>query len=328
MTVNRGTDFLFFDSVEAFFEETRENRIQHLIEELTAENHDSSAAEKNSWKNSLPDLAKLLCCPEAYLEETKKECAHYILALDYFKTLIAAGHFEKLEQFLEDEDIRKNVSKVFDKETMTALKEMTAAKKMIEEPDTFNDEQIEMSCCDAMEAEVRKLNSRKDMTGRITLNQGTHEAGQGLPRNLKVLLECKLENNHRIDVLLSDPGQNKHVIIELKQWTEENIELCADEAGREGRAVRIKEYNETQMHPALKVREDYREHLKADVGENAEIMCLVYLHNQFYEGSTLFSAPSEVLYDTEKFNGQNIIMYSRMRCEQFRERICSFFQPE
>lgn len=306
---------LCFDSVEEFFECTRENRIDGTCEALETMIHAStgrgpSPAEVASWKNSLPDLAKLLCCPEYYYEETVRECAHCIVALSCFKLLIAGGHFAELKERMEDEDIGKNVCKAFNRKTMSCMQEM------IEDPGTFADEQKIQACMDAIDEQTLKLVRRK----KQTRDGETQELRTGV----RVELEYGLAGG-RVDVLLSDPDQNKYVIIELKQWTEENIERCS------GEEVQIKDYS-SQPHPALKVRTSYREQLQQEAGEEAEIMCLVYLHNQIYEDSLLFDAPSEVLYDEQKFPGrfacrENVIMYSRMRWEKFRERIYFFFQP-
>ena len=306
---------IHFDSIQSFYEATRDNQIQTLVEEL--KKRIDNPSEVGSWKNSLPDLAKLLYDPEMYYSETKEDCDYYIKELSVVVDLIEDENLAELKERLEDEEGNRNICNTIDRETMNCLMEI------IQNPKNCDDEKID-------ECKTAVANQLKALKNRISFGKRNIS-----PINAKVEIEYELENGSRIDVLLSDPDQNRYVIIELKQWTENNIKECEDEDnnGLADRTIKIKEY-EPQSHPALKVREDYRKQLQEELGEDAIIMCLVYLHNQFFENSKLFHVPPELRYDKEftrkvhYFHGQEGILYTRMRCDKFREKIHKLFTME
>ena len=198
-------------------------------------------------------------------------------------------------------------------------------KEMIENPEKRDDKKVISKCEDAINNQKKALEKqrKKNMTSKS-------------PINAKVDIEYRLASKQRLDVLLSDPDQNKYVIIELKQWTEENIEVPDNKNGLKGEYVKIKTYL-SRRNPALTVR-DYREQLKKMVGEDAAILCLVYLHNQFYEKGTLScdqDVAREIRYDKTQrdiphwiFSTDESILYTRMRCDKFRKKIDAFFKCE
>ena len=319
-----------FKSVEDFYNATRpevfEEKGKGAYDRLIETVGDPSPAEKESWRKSLPDLAGLLFDQNAYYKETKTQCGRYVNLLAFarlvfeklsdetsFLDFISSEYCGSLMQVLQvkdelarEEDLKENgVRKVLNKETAGYLKAMKEGLEVL------NDIRINEACIAEMAREEDYLEAQKNR--QFTALDGKIEA--------EVDLEYKLgRSNRRIDVLLSDPQQKKYVIIELKQWTEESIEVSED-----GQSIMIKDYKE-QMHPALKVRDDYRERLKKSVGDDAKILCLVYLHNQYYENGQMFSVPDEVKYEKEAINGQKLIMYTRMHCDSFVKRIYDFFQ--
>ena len=134
----------------------------------------------------------------------------------------------------------------------------------------------------------------------------------------------------RMDVLLKDEARGLYAIIELKQWTEDSMEVVTGEEDGEKRCfVRVTPYDKDSEHPAVKVRDVYKKRLVSEAaagGKEAKVRCLVYLHNQFYDGGQLFRAREQGV-DIYDGRGQgNNILFTRMRCRSMAEAVAGFFK--
>ncbi len=285
-----------FSSCKDFFDRTREEEIDALCTQIYKSLH--PAAEKMptcetdgeyaSWYHSLPDLAQLLYDPERYRQETAEEADQLKEALNQeIRILEELSASEALRDLLSSEAFRKvlsssglrSINKAVDHNAAASLRSLEESFSILSE--------------DRLADVITDLKKQKDELSASISRMKEEEAC--LPfTDLNIEIEYPLSGKDstgvkRIDVLLSKPSSNRYAIIELKQWTEDSIDISIseDEETETECMVRVLPGNRSQLHPALKVRDIYKKMLAQQLDEGAVINCFVYLHNQLYDGSQL-----------------------------------------
>ena len=321
-----------FSSVEEFYNATRPEKIDALCRELYAFEQPEKAkrgifpetdGEWISWKRSLPDFAELLCDQEGYGRRTAEEGRRLERALEAEIALL-----QGLKDSPELAALRKTdsfaglcgggsdaVRKAVNKSSVTAIKTME---------DCFG-----MLSGRSLAALIRSLEKQKAAIAGVC---GTIEAAvrvYGLPP-MEVDLEYLLPDPggdrrkaKRIDVLLSSPEKGAYVIIELKQWTEDsvNVNVFEGEDGDPDCLVSAGNGTRTQPHPAVKVRDVYKPLLQAQAGPDARIRCFVYLHDQMYADGELFKVRWKGIDISDHCPDPENILYTRLYYRQLLFKI-------
>ena len=243
-----------FDSIEPFYHATQ-GSLEALVDELAriveTKDRPVTCGQRDAWRNSLPDLAKLLRDPMGYLRDTVGEQTRLV---------------DELRRFAVPGDLAR------------ALK-YSSVKQLRQ----------------TLEAAAHSLEAQRDSLAEWLAKNG--DAPIRFPEELQIELEQPLQvygSCKRVDALLwrrQEDGKVIYVVMELKQWTEDNIIVDFDRT-----EVRIKsEENRPLDHPVKQALE-YAAMLpgKAVCGHAVEpgsaIHACAYLHNQLYEGSQLYDA--------------------------------------
>src|SRR3989344_5897996 len=112
----------------------------------------------------------------------------------------------------------------------------------------------------------------------------------------KIVIEYELPySSRRIDVILFGKGENKEdnvVLIELKQWSNENVEDCETEGNV---IVNYGRFKKEQAHPSLQV-EGYHYDIKDfmtifEEKPNTELSSCAYCHNYSKQGKNVLYFP-------------------------------------
>ncbi|MBR0139542.1 MAG: hypothetical protein IJM17_04565 [Firmicutes bacterium] len=326
------------DSVKEFYERTRPENIDALCSELSElirpNARSAKSGETESWRNSLPEIAELLYDLPSYLKKTANESGELAAAID--KEILALGALKEdpaLSAFTAScgfktfsgapgrADIKRGLDHELSK-SLGALEESFAA---------LREDRISSAVESLKKQKEALLSWKKKLSApasplaldgvavELEYKLPKPEAAEGSPK--------KNGPAPRIDVLLRDDERKRFAIIELKQWTEDSMEVfVTEEDGEKQCAVRVTPYEKDTEHPALKVRDEYKALLASLAGEGARIRCFVFLHNQFYDGGSLFKAASEGIdiYDGKGF--KNNILFTRMRCRSLAESIAELFR--
>ena len=291
-----------------FYDRTRPDKIEALCEDIREKisnntpkrnkngksgsrqksSSDNIAKKKNkngelgAWKNSLPDFAELLHTPESYRERFLKEAELLLGKID-----VEISFFEYVLKKLKTVDI----GEVLDSSSADKYKSIVPPVENI------------LPC---LKEQKKKLEERLNDIKK-------HKAEKPL-QGVQIDIEYPVPDKknpdiiHRIDVLLSKPGTNKYVIVELKQWTEEKIHSVED-----GLRYQIAQYTKELDHPVIKVKNEYRNELGEKLNGDADILCIVYLHNQmFIDGILYEEAKKQNINIYEDYSGDhNAILYTK-----------------
>lgn len=329
-----------FSNCKEFYDSTREDNITDLCNELGLELNKGTAAkdgEWNSWYFSLPDFAELLYDPASYRQKTLNEAYSLDKDLEDEITL--------LEKLSGSDELRALIdSQVFSQIMSSAGTE--AIKKALDHNTAMVLGALEKSLSvlkgspeDSLGSIIKGLKNQKD----VLLIARTKLEGEPLPppiEDVEVDLEYPVFSEDsgkpkRIDVLLSRPDRGKYAIIELKQWTEDNIDIITaeDDEGNVEYLVSIVPGKRSQPHPAIKVRDVYKKaldsKLRKECGQEAEIEGFVYLHNQMYGDGQLFKFFREMdigIYD--KDIGSKNILYTKLWHGRLLKRLADLFGTE
>ena len=289
-----------FSSVREFYEATRPENIDALCR-ILHEATDPKDAEKGiypesggewiSWKRSLPDFAELLCEQSAYGERTAEEGRRLERALgseiELLRSLMDSAELKALRSGAAFAGIAEgkgleSVRKAVNKASVSSLSSLESS--------------FEMLGGRGLPALISSLEEQRDAIARMSEALENENRIDVIPP-AEVDLEYELPSpdgdlrkTKRIDVLLSRPDKNRFAIIELKQWTEDriNVNVFEGDDGQPDCLVSAGSGIRTQPHPAVKVRDVYKPLLQAQRGADALIRCFVYLHDQMYGDSELF----------------------------------------
>ncbi|MBQ2455371.1 MAG: hypothetical protein II499_04695 [Firmicutes bacterium] len=341
------SDHKHFDTIEEFYLATRPDNIEELCSDLYCVVHPrlqrpekAEGPESDSWRRSLPDLAELLYDLPAYLKRTAEESRALeddlekeILAVDALRLSPALASFTGSADLAEFEKApgRAAVKKALDFELSSSLRSVEECFSALKKENLDKALESLKTQKEALEKNRQKLLAPAE---RIPL--------PGVSVDLERRLPAPSEDGAgerpakaagqppRMDVLLKDEARGLYAIIELKQWTEDSMEVVTGEEDGEKRCfVRVTPYDKDSEHPAVKVRDVYKKRLLSEAaagGKEAKVRCLVYLHNQFYDGGQLFRAREQGV-DIYDGKGQgNNILFTRMRCRSMAEAVASFFK--
>ena len=295
-----------FDNCKNFYDETRPDKIEALCKEINKKAHPYSkkeldfkaGGEGRSWYYSLPDFAELLYRPELYRQKVLEEGHKLEESLDAkITSLTEFSSSNALRVFAQSTECAEllsspgvmEINKALDLDTAAALNALDSSLIALREG--------------KLERIVEDLKKQKNELSKALKKLEKETAYQGFT-DLEVDVEYPVEVDNekkpgerttkRIDVLLSKPELNRYAIIELKQWTEDNIILTISEDKEELECmVGVIQGKRSQQHPAVKVRDVYKKALTEKLGEDAEIRCFVYLHNQMYNNGQLFKVGKE-----------------------------------
>lgn len=319
-----------FKSIKEFYDSTRAENIISLCEEL--KDPSSSNGEWNSWYYSLPDFAELLYDPASYRQKILDEARSLDKELESEIALLEKlSESEELHDFLDSKIFSemmsspgaKAINKALDHKTATILGAFEKSLSV-----------LEGSSEDSLRNIIEGLNNQRDvLKERIEHEELLPPLLDGVEVDLEypVFTEDS-KKAKRIDVLLSKPDAGKYAIIELKQWTEDNIEMAfsEDDEGQPECMVTIVPGKRSQPHPAVKVRDVYKSalgsKLQTENVQNADIWCFVYLHNQMYGEGQLFKVYKDMKINIYDDNiGPNNILYTKLWYDKLLERLSKLF---
>ncbi len=324
-------DRKYLNSIEEFYRATRPDSIEELCRDLYGLVHPrlgrperAEGAESDSWRRSLPDLALLLYDFPEYVRQTCEES----LALEdelekHINALKALEDCPELAAFRASpacavmrENSRGSIRKALDSGLAKDLAGLDTGLMMLEEGKL-----AEAAASLARQKEALRVFRERLMNEKDTV--------PGLPP-LEVFLEYRLANTKggsRADVLLRDPDKERWAIIELKQWTEDamDVQIIEDEDGAKTCRVFVTPYEKDTDHPAVKVRDVYKPALRQELPEGAGIKCVVYLHDQLFDGGRLFLPLSSGISIYDGRGQHNNIMFTRMRCGSMIRQLADFF---
>ena len=332
--MNNTTSAKHFDNCKDFYDSTRPEGIEQLCRELYHELHPNAKkipsfeenGEARSWLYSLPDFAELLYDPETYRQKTVDEGNSLLESLERkIEALEAFSSSRPLLDFIQSQacdDIMASssvneINKAVDYSTITALKELENSFLVLKDG-------MLTGITESLKRQKEKLREALTMLNEEELCPGLTD--------LKVDIEYPVFDEStnavkRIDVLLSRPDLGRYAIIELKQWTEDSIQVAFSEEEDDPEClVSVAPGNRSQLHPAVKVREIYKKALAKQVSEDAEIRCFVYLHNQMYNDSQLFRVYSDN--DVNIFDDcqwPNNILYTKLWHGRLLKRLADLF---
>ncbi len=322
---------MHFNNIEEFFLATRPEKIEELCRSLYCAVHPrlekpqiAEGAESDSWRRSLPDLALLLCDFPAYVRQTCEESIALEAGLeDHIRILTELEASPRLAALRSSpafaglkENGRESIRKALDSSLSKDLAGLDTAVSLLEPGKLLK--------------AAQSLEHQKDALKLCRERLEKEKSGMPALPPLEVWPEYRLEKSargSRVDVLLGDPAKDRWAIIELKQWTEDamSVELSENEDGSRDCRVFVTPYERDTDHPAVKVRDVYKPALQEEKGPSAKIKCLVYLHNQLFDGGRLFlpSSSGISIYDGKGQN--NNIMFTRMRCGSMMRQLAAFF---
>ena len=325
-----------FDKCSDFFEKTRPEQIEGLCTEIYKTLHPrakkqpdfSGDGEYSSWYYSLPDFAQLIYQPEDYEKETIEESRQLIDALDdKIKALEFLSSSKDLSDFLNSETYRimetspelPKINKAVDDRLVHALGSLDAGLRVLK--------------TESLNEVIKELRNQKYELQKVMNKLEAEEISTPL-ENIEIDVEYPVrldgeKNDKRIDILLSKDNR-KFAIIELKQWTEDSINVFLSDSEEEEQClVNVLPGRRSQLHPAIKVRDFYKKALYQEKGEDAIIQCFVYLHNQLYNDSKLFRVYKDFdvnIYDD--CSGPNNILYTRLWHKRLLKRLNDLFRDD
>ena len=333
--MNNTTSAKHFDSCRDFYDITRPDEIEKLCQELYHELHPNAEktpsfeenGEARSWLYSLPDFAELLYDPETYRQKTLNEGHSLLETLDKkIDALEAFSSSGQLMEFIQSQACAEimssssvnEINKAVDHGTITALKELENSLSVLKDgkltgiTESLKKQREELT-------EALTVLSEEELCPRLT----------GINVDVEYpVLDKETNAVKRIDVLLSRPDISRYAIIELKQWTEDSIQVSfSDEEDGAECLVSVVPGNRSQLHPAVKVRDIYKKALKEQLDDGeALIRCFVYLHNQLYNDSQLFRVYKDN--DVNIFDDclwPNNILYTRTWHGRLLKRLADLF---
>ena len=236
-------------SLGEFFRETREDRIEELIKRLEENselyNNDVTDAERETWRESLPDFAEMLWYPRKYMYRT----AYELLRMSYF-----------VDRHIEDE-----LRKILDCDAYERLKHkrqkdmempgnISATANMFPYRNSEEKQEVKVFW-DLRKNEIWHMED--EMLAELGIDEGIiQEDGNGeqsLLDGVVVHVEeivgepnTDSSNNKRIDVRLKDMDSDRSIVVELKRWTESQIEW-----NKEKKAINIFPYSNSHRHPLI-----------------------------------------------------------------------------
>ncbi len=323
-----------FDDCRSFYEMSREDHIEDLCAAIYKNLHPrarnlpdfSNDSEYASWHFSLSDFAQLLYQPDLYCQKTIEESDRLIKAIDEkISSLLSFSPSKELCQLLNSEAYQSlkesgdivNINKALDDKAIDALKSLETGLTVLEDG--------------SLKKIIEDLKKqRDDLSKAIALmeEEETCLPFEDLCIDIEYPIQIKGEDGtKRIDVLLSR-NEETFAIIELKQWTEDSINVFLSETeGEEPKClVNVLPGKRSQLHPAVKVRDYYKKGLMEEKGEDVQVACFVYLHNQLYNDSKLFRAYKDLkvnIFDDVK--GPNNILYTRLWHKRLLRRLSELF---
>ena len=328
---------LHLKSCRQFFKRTRDEQINNLCIEIYRALHPrsknlpdfSNDAEYASWYHSLPDLAELLYRPDTYRKKTIKESGSLIRELEKkINALENLSSSRELSDFINSETYRtirespvvSKINKALDDKAISALRSLETGFEVLKE--------------DSLKKIIADLKKQKDELGKAMAALEVEELCRPL-KNVSVDIEYPIrikdeDGVKRIDVLLSKDDR-KFAIIELKQWTEDciNVFLSETEDEKAECLVNVLPGKKSQLHPAVKVRDYYKKGLLEEKGEDITVRCFVYLHNQLYSGSKLFDAYKEMKVNIfDDCAGANNILYTKLWHNRMLKRLRDLFDQK
>ena len=321
-----------FSDLESFYLATRGENIEELCSSIykvlhpNSKKDPSSDSEWNSWFHSLPDLAELLFDTVTYRDKAVKEgldlqddLGREIAALDLLINSSALDSLKNSEEYLSFGSApgTEVLNRALNYETISDLKAIEQTFSIL------NRDRLK---------EIRDiLSAQKEELTKAIIALSIEPLAQ-LPKNIEVDVEYPImdrpgqTNPNRIDVLLSQPDRNRYAIIELKQWTEDNLFMSVTENddGEKECVVGVIPGTRTQIHPAVKVRDIYKKALALEHPDGV-IRCFVYLHNQMYNGGQLFKAYSLGVNTFDDCPFPNNILYTKLWHGRFIKRLSDLF---
>ncbi len=326
-----------FDDCSDFFSKTREDQIEDLCTGIYKNLHPrtsrvpdfSNDREYASWYFSLPDFAQLLYQPEVYHQKMIEDSKELIDALsDKIKALEFLSSSKDLTVFLNSEAYKimetspglSKINKAVDDKLIGVLGSVETGLNALKK--------------DSLNKTIKELKKQRDELQEVMRILEEEEIGSPL-KDVSVDVEypVRLEENtddKRIDVLLSK-DEKKFAIIELKQWTEDSINVfLSDSQEQEAQClVNVLPGKKSQLHPAVKVRDYYKKALSEEKGDDVIIRCFVYLHNQLYNDSKLFRAYKDFHVNIfDDCTGPNNILYTRLWHKRLLKRLNDLFKED
>ena len=327
-----------FESCKDFYDRTRPAEIENLCLELYRKLHSNAKnipvfeenGEIRSWLYSLPDLAELLYDPETYRQKTREEGNALLKSLDdKIYALESFASSDPLRDFIRSQacsDIMltspvNEINKALDHDTVTALSALEDSLSTLKGGKLAGIiESLKMQKEELSKALT--IMDKEDLCPGFTdlnadIEYPVFDAGTGAVK--------------RIDVLLSRPDLKRYAIVELKQWTEDNILVSvSDEDENPECLVSVVPGNRSQIHPAVKVRDIYKKALSEQLrDEEATIRCFVYLHNQLYNDSQLFRVSRDMQINIfDDCSWPNNILYTKLWHGRMLNRLTGLFCEE
>ena len=335
--MNKKTVGFHFDDCRSFYEQSRKDKIEDLCTAIYQNLHPkakklpdfSKDSEYGSWYYSLSDLAELLYDPYTYCKKTIEESRQLINALDEkISSLTSFSECWELSNLLESRSYKdlsasvdiSQINKAVDDKAIDALRSLETGLSVLKDGSL---KQIIEDLKDQKEELIQATDLMESEETPLPLND--------ISIDIEYPLQLRGEEGiKRIDVLLSK-NEDTFAIIELKQWTEDSINVFLSESEDEKTQclVNVLPGKRSQLHPAVKVRDIYKKALKEEKGEAAKIRCFVYLHNQLYADSKLFRAYRDMKVNIfDDCTGPNNILYTRLWHKRMLKRFAELFSSE
>jgi len=279
---------VLFESCEEFYKQTREANIEALCEAIRKNTHaGKKSGEDASWRHSLPDFAKLLSDPEEYRKDFLAEAESLVKKID------------------TEINVWKYVLSALNRDGIGEALDSSSSSRY-------------QSIVENAEGFLEHLKEQKEKLEKLLKDIPNKSIGDPL-KKVQVEIEYPLSDRRRIDVLLSKPDTNKYAIIELKQWTEKYIYSAEDGF------FHIAQNKNKLVHPLRKV-EEYRDRLREKLNGDANIQCVVYLHNQMYINGILYTEAKKENINLFEGNGKhNSILYTKPWHWALLEKLHGFF---